>query len=338
MTVTISFVLLVAALLAFLLSTRQFKWFIRAPIWILGVLLLAGAGFFAVDVMKSEVGLLRIVEDAATHDHAGGDSVLASALDQNWITVDGALAPMFNLFFVISIGIAVIALIALTPGTWMERLLRPLMIALIGAIGGGFVALSLVATGMGGYPEDRVYVSQSVEVVDGDTVKIGDVTLRLAGIDAPEVSANPDSASNQRCARGNQLYQCGRIAKERLAQMLLNELVVCARPADEAMRDSQLRESFGRPIVTCTVHPDGEAPFDAAHRMVEEGHADVFRDGDEPAPLYLSAVCRAQQDRRGMWEGGTITPAQWRNDDAARQDFLNFPRPTFASNLRNGCS
>ena len=45
-----------------------------------------------------------------------------------------------------------------------------------------------------------------VTVVDGDTIKLGDVKIRFSGIDAPEI--------NQTCVASEGKVACGKISKD----------------------------------------------------------------------------------------------------------------------------
>ena len=51
-----------------------------------------------------------------------------------------------------------------------------------------------------------------VTVVDGDTIKLGDVKIRFSGIDAPEI--------NQTCVASEGKVACGKISRDILIQKL----------------------------------------------------------------------------------------------------------------------
>ena len=57
------------------------------------------------------------------------------------------------------------------------------------------------------------------EVVDGDTIKIGGLPVRLQGIDAPE--------GLQRCEREGRKYPCGKEATKVLADLIKGRPVQC---------------------------------------------------------------------------------------------------------------
>jgi endonuclease YncB( thermonuclease family) len=134
---------------------------------------------------------------------------------------------------------------------------------------------------------------------------MGDVRLRLAGIDAPELQ--------QTCLARGARIRCGEAAQHALSTLVVGHLVVCASP-DGSPR-TPLAESFGRPVVTCRVWRErGEAAIDLAGWMVREGLA---------APLAEEANPEHSDYRPLSARGGacTLAPRLWRNDAAAKRAF-----------------
>jgi endonuclease YncB( thermonuclease family) len=93
-------------------------------------------------------------------------------------------------------------------------------------------------------------------VVDGDTVRIDGVRMRLLDIDAPEIF-------HPRCARES---NAGAAAKARLAQLL------AAGPMQLA--DSGEHDRYGRPLVRISVNGQ-----DLGQILLQEGLAVVWRPG-----------------------------------------------------------
>jgi hypothetical protein len=123
-----------------------------------------------------------VLQEAVAHT---GKSAAWQALG-NWTTVAQTVQSMAGVLIVLGALLAVLALLALTPGETIEAIVRPLLLLVLGAVGGGLLALALHAAGLGGYVKNRVYVGVPDEVIDGDTIRIGDVSIRLYGLDAPE--------------------------------------------------------------------------------------------------------------------------------------------------------
>ncbi len=67
----------------------------------------------------------------------------------------------------------------------------------------------------------RKFISTQVHVIDGDTIVLGELRIRLQGIDAPELS--------QKCRdkQSMQLYKCGEVAKEYLIKLVTMQQVEC---------------------------------------------------------------------------------------------------------------
>lgn len=99
-------------------------------------------------------------------------------------------------------------------------------------------------------------VTGSVRVVDGDTLRVGSETVRLHGIDAPEVK--------QTCKdpQGN-IWTCGKRVRELAAARYHRQVANC----EEIDRDR-----YGRMVAKCTV--GGE---DVGGWLVSQGLAFAFR-------------------------------------------------------------
>jgi endonuclease YncB( thermonuclease family) len=124
----------------------------------------------------------------------------------------------------------------------------------------------------------------------GDTLRLGQQTIRLEGVEAPDL--------DQLCARSNnRRWRCGEAAQAALARLVSSRQVRC-EPAGKAGED-HVR-------ATCTV---GRTNIAAA--LVEGGH--VLADGGLLAS-YRSEQATAQKAKAGLWAGpGTPErPGEWR--------------------------
>ena len=119
-----------------------------------------------------------------------------------------------------------------------------------------------------------------VTIVDGDTLELGAVRIRLHGIDAPE--------AGQRCgeANGRGSWACGTEATNRLAELAERAAVQCR------VRD---RDQYSRIIAVCLA---GDININAA--LVEEGYAWAYRRFSEE---YVEHEARARAAGRGIWQG-----------------------------------
>lgn len=137
--------------------------------------------------------------------------------------------------------------------------------------------------------------SKSLRVVDGDTVILGTVRIRLFGIDAPELS---QSCSDIQGAS----WGCGAWSKavlERLAQPGLS----CA-PKDT--------DRYGRTVAVCY----DATGVDVNAEMVAAGAAYAYV---KYAKDYVETEAYARAGGIGLWRAAVTPPAQYRADKRATQ-------------------
>lgn len=300
---------LIGALLAFFLSTRQFDWRLRAALLVGGFGLLAGAAFVVWE-SESSAGYLRLLVDLAQHWMAPGESVIGQALMRNQGVPVGHIAPLLGFSIALAAVLGVLAVAALTPGERLERFLRPAFIGLLGMLAGSALAFTLVAIGFGGPVKARTYagmVTEMSDVHDGDTFFLGEVSIRVWGLDAPELE--------QICRRGQAEVPCGKEAKAALFDTLKDQLVICEpRPGD----DGPPQESFGRPLLQCRF--EGNASEDrrdiVAREMIDSGYAIAFRGGGKAMAAFRDSAPDTLKNHLCM-----LDPRVWRRDPAMREAF-----------------
>lgn len=131
-----------------------------------------------------------------------------------------------------------------------------------------------------------------VRVIDGDSLAVRNdampLTIRLSGIDAVEY--------RQSCVRGGADWPCGREARSALERLAKRGPLLCTLSA---------RDHYGRTVATCrtAAGPDG---IDLGGEMVRLGWAVAIGDS------YFAEESAARAARRGIWQGGFATPADWR--------------------------
>lgn len=157
-----------------------------------------------------------------------------------------------------------------------------------------YVLLAFVAaaTGLAYYLTRHhapVEVTGRARVIDGDSLAVGGVEVRLFGIDAPELF--------QRCTREGREVQCGREALRHLVALIAGQPVVCER------RDI---DRFGRMVAVCRIEG-----VDLGRAMVAAGHAVSYG-------AYVADEAAARSERRGLWAGEFMPPRQWRDLQRAR--------------------
>lgn len=122
-------------------------------------------------------------------------------------------------------------------------------------------------------------------VIDGDTIRIGDATLRLKGMDAPEM--------RQSCERAGVSYPCGEVARSALVRLLHGRKPACRIVG---------RDRYGRGLARCSV--EGK---DIGRRMVEDGWAVAYGD-------YEQEEGSARARGAGLWSGSFDRPSLWRRE------------------------
>jgi endonuclease YncB( thermonuclease family) len=315
---TLAFLLLIAALVLFSISTRQWALWIRGCVWGGGLLLLIVAWVTLGNTARDpELG--AAFADFIAHIGNPGDSMLGRMLESNGAGVARIVLSLFDIFLFFGIIVAILALVAFTPGETMEKVIRPVMIGMVGAILGGLVALAIVGTGFGQREERRAYAGPvlSETVHDGDTLLLNGDLVRLRGINAPQ--------AGQTCRLGTRTQDCGEEATLALRRIVEGTFVMCAldaQPQDAQQTAPQpapaerQRQGAGRQrVVTCTAIRNGQE-FNVARRMVEEGYAAAR--GDDFQREAQDALTRA----RGLTAWCTLRPDVWvRRSNAERAAF-----------------
>jgi endonuclease YncB( thermonuclease family) len=139
-------------------------------------------------------------------------------------------------------------------------------------------------------------------VVDGDTVRVGETTIHLHGIDAPEMDQFCSDKKDKR-------FNCGHAAMRRLF------LYIGADPLGCTVKT---RNEDGSVAAKCRVksyfrHTENGATrgekFDVALEMVLTGHAFAAR---AKASDYTGAEELARAKDMGFWSGRVEPPWKWR--------------------------
>jgi endonuclease YncB( thermonuclease family) len=129
-------------------------------------------------------------------------------------------------------------------------------------------------------------------VVDGDSLRVGGVRVRLAYIDAPE--------SGQTCYDAQRTpWRCGEAATRALQRMIALDLRVTCQ--------AKATDRYQRTIAVCR-NGDG----DLGKRMVALGMAVRYERYADDA--YRDEQAAAKTERLGLWNGDFMMPEQWRRN------------------------
>lgn len=131
-------------------------------------------------------------------------------------------------------------------------------------------------------------ISGTGRAVSGDTIRIGDRLVRLAGIEAPEIS--------QVCRdRRNRAWRCGQRARTVLRRTIGQRKVTCTGVTSA---------DGGRFQATCQT-----VKGDVASELVRKGYA--FAEGTI-VKAYGDVEAEAREAKRGIWQGKAERPADYR--------------------------
>lgn len=131
----------------------------------------------------------------------------------------------------------------------------------------------------------------AARVVDGDTLVVDGVRVRLLGIDAPEL--------HQTCWVHGRKWACGKAARDALRDLVRGQSVMC---------DVRGRDRWRRALAVCFVRG-----VDIARELVRLGWALAWVPrGGVPGPDYTAEQARAQVHRRGIWHSRVVRPWLWR--------------------------
>lgn len=128
------------------------------------------------------------------------------------------------------------------------------------------------------------------KVTDGDSLRAGEIRIRLHGIDAPEM--------RQICQAGGD-YSCGKSAQAYLASVLGRNVTLKCDHLDT--------DRYGRFVMRCY-----HRGVDISAGMVRAGWALAYR---RYSLDYIGDEAEAKAAKRGLWAGTFKTPEQWRSDN-----------------------
>lgn len=151
------------------------------------------------------------------------------------------------------------------------------------------VALPLVDAGARNAKPKRPEQSSAgqASVIDGDTLELHGLRIRLAAVDAPE--------ARQSCRRDGRAWACGRHAAFALADLIDDRTVTCRW---------RTMDRYRRPVARCAV-----GGVDLGGWLVEKGWALAYR---RYGTDYVTQEATARAARRGLWAGSFVTPWDFR--------------------------
>ena len=166
-------------------------------------------------------------------------------------------------------------------GWWMAYSIAAPPGGVLRRIGRGVVRLFWIS-------EADAVLTGLATVIDGDSIIVAGKSVRLHGIDAPEL--------DQTFLWRGRRTPCGTMALAALEALTAGIRLRC-QPVD--------RDRHGRIVAKCF----SPAGIDINRRMVSAGWALAYR---RYSTDYVDAEDEARLARRGMWKGSFISPWDWR--------------------------
>ena len=124
-------------------------------------------------------------------------------------------------------------------------------------------------------------------IIDGDTIKISKIKIRLSGIDAPELK--------QFCIKKDTKWPCGLESKKALIEYTKNNIISCT---------SNKKDRYNRLVAKCYKEKQ-----DIQKWLVKNGWAIAYR---KYSLEYINDENFAQNNNLGIWKGKFIKPYKWR--------------------------
>lgn len=156
-----------------------------------------------------------------------------------------------------------------------------------------------------GLPAGTSSITGTARAIDGDTLEIAGVRVRLEGIDAPE--------TDQTCGKGFfGTWKCGQEATDHVARLIRDRTVTCTSSGFDA---------YGRMLGVCVV-----AGLDINADLVRNGLAWAFV---KYSQRYVALEQEARAARRGVFQGPSQPAWEWRAErwSAASTEMRNGAAP-----------
>lgn len=177
----------------------------------------------------------------------------------------------------------------------------------------GILTLGLLASPL----QAQTSFTGPADAIDGDSLTVGGIEIRLFGIDAPE--------GKQQCSRDGQVWPCGEAAAGKLRSMVEGQTVTCR---------ARGRDAYGRAVSVCYT-----GGVELNRTMVALGWATAFRAYSQD---YVADEVRAKAARLGIWDSTFELPADFRRQNEERAAAAQAPvrqarQPRASANQPQGC-
>ena len=118
--------------------------------------------------------------------------------------------------------------------------------------------------------------AQTIQITDGDTIKIDGEIIRFSGIDTPESNYR---GKKQVCYLNDKKFYCGEFSKEKLIEKIGNNSISCEREKE--------KDQWGRTLAECFVNGESLSRY-----MVRNGYAFDFSKYSKKKICRRSRICK----------------------------------------------
>ena len=141
------------------------------------------------------------------------------------------------------------------------------------------------------HPQWQIFNNNDVRVIDGDSISLGKLRIRLQGIDAPELK--------QECLdiKSDKLYKCGEVAKDYLIRLIDQQAIECT---NEGL------DRYQRQLSYCYVRD-----INLNQEMVKSGNAVAYSKYDKS---FIKEEKKAKLNKKGIWGSKFNYPDKWRKN------------------------
>ena len=128
---------------------------------------------------------------------------------------------------------------------------------------------------------------KTLNIIDGDTIKINNIKYRFSGIDTPEI--------NQTCKKDEEIIYCGIIAKNKLIEKIGNQIPNCI---------AESIDRYFRVIAECFVNNESLSKY-----LVRNGYAFAYR---KYSKKFIIDEDYAKKNKLGLWQMKFQYPWEYR--------------------------
>ena len=118
---------------------------------------------------------------------------------------------------------------------------------------------------------------KTLNIIDGDTIKINNIKYRFSGIDTPEI--------NQTCKKDEEIIYCGIISKNKLIEKIGNQIPNCI---------AESIDRYFRVIAECFVNNESLSKY-----LVRNGYAFAYR---KYSKKFIEDEDYAKKHKLGFWQ------------------------------------